>query len=91
MVFGKPYNDKIENHFNLINEVMVSAYLYVLMMLTDYLGDNDHRVEQGLVLVTIIMINVVLNFLKLFYETFKGIKKYCHKKNLQRLRERQLA
>jgi Fe2+ transport system protein B len=45
MVFGKPYNDKIENQISLFNEVMVSAYLYVLMMLTDYLGENTYRVE----------------------------------------------
>jgi hypothetical protein len=36
MVFGKPYDDKLENQINFFNEVMVSAYLYVLMMLTDY-------------------------------------------------------
>jgi len=40
MVFGKPFDDKLENHINFFNEVMVSAYLYVLMMLTDYLGEN---------------------------------------------------
>ena len=36
MVSGKPYNEKLENQLNFFNEVMVSAYLYVLMMLTDY-------------------------------------------------------
>jgi hypothetical protein len=44
MIFGKPYDDKHENQMNLFNEIMVSAYLYVLMMLTDYLGDNQFRV-----------------------------------------------
>jgi hypothetical protein len=44
MVIGKPYDDKLENQISLFNEVMVSAYLYVLMMLTDYLGDNAYRV-----------------------------------------------
>ena len=91
MVFGKPFDDKVENQMNFFNEVMVSAYLYVLMMLTDYLGDNRYRVEQGTVLVVIIMTNVGLNFLKLFYGVFKSVKNYCYKKNLERLRAWKLA
>jgi len=45
MIFGKPYDDIRENQMNFFNEFMVSAYLYVLMMLTDYLGPNPYRVE----------------------------------------------
>lgn len=91
MVLGKPFDDKVENQMNFFNEVMVSAYLYVLMMLTDYIGDNRYRVEQGTVLVVIIMTNVGLNFLKLFYGVFKSVKKYCYKKSLERLRAWKLA
>ncbi len=66
---------------------MVTAYLYVLMMLTDYTGDNPFRVEQGTALVAIIMTNVSLNFLKFFYGIYKRIKVYCQKKRLERLRD----
>jgi hypothetical protein len=82
MVYGKPYDDKLENQISLFNEVMVSAYLYVLMMLTDFLGDNLNRVEQGTALVAIILANVAVNFIKFFYGIFKGVKNYCHRKKL---------
>lgn len=61
------------------------------MMLTDYLGDNLHRVEQGTVLVVIIMTNVGINFTKFFYGVFKGIKSYCRRKYLERLQADKLA
>lgn len=91
MIFGKPYDDIRENQINFFNEFMVSAYLYVLMMLTDYLGPNPYRVEQGTVLVIIIMTNVGVNFLKLFYGVYKSVKNYCYKKHLERLQAWKLA
>lgn len=36
IIIGRPYYEKQDNSISLFNEVMVSAYLYVLMMLTDY-------------------------------------------------------
>ena len=67
---------------------MVSAYLYVLMMLTDYLGDNEYRDEQGIVLVVIIMTNVALNFLKLVQNlTLAIIKHYRKKRMIKELEE----
>ena len=44
----------IENKLSVFNELMVSFYLYTLMCLTDFFGDNEHREEAGYVLVGII-------------------------------------
>ena len=61
---------------------MVSFYLYVLMMLTDYLGENEFRDEQGIVLVVIIMTNVGLNFLKLIQNLTLAMIKHCKRKRM---------
>lgn len=61
---------------------MVSFYLYVLMMLTDYLGENEFRDEQGIVLVVIIMTNVGLNFLKLIKNLTLAMIKHCKRKRM---------
>ena len=70
---------------------MVSLYLYVLLLLTDFLGENPFRIKQGTALVVIIMTNVVLNFIKFFYGLFKGFKNYLHKKRMERLRVWKIA
>jgi hypothetical protein len=54
----------IENKFSVFNEVMVSLFLYALLDLTDFLGDNHHREETGYVLVAIIFLSVAANFIK---------------------------
>ena len=54
----------IENRFSVFNEVMVSLFLYALLDLTDFLGDNHHREETGYVLVAIIFLSVAANFIK---------------------------
>lgn len=66
---------------------MVSAYLYVLMMLTDYMGDNAFRIEQGTVLVVIIMTNVALNILKLINNLYFATIKHCKRKIMLREKE----
>jgi hypothetical protein len=65
---------------------MVSAYLNVLMLLTDYTGENNYREQQGTALVAIIMTNVLLNFVKFFNSIFQATKSYCRKRKLMKLR-----
>jgi hypothetical protein len=56
----------IENRFSVFNEMMVSLYLYTLMHLTDFFGDNKYREEGGYVLVGIIFVSVAVNLIKFF-------------------------
>ena len=86
IIYGKPYDEKIENKISLFNELMVSAYLYILILLTDFTSINNYREQQGTVLVVIIMTNVVVNLLKLFYSVGGSIKAYCRRR--KRMRER---
>ena len=44
IILGKPFAEKIENKMLIFNELMVSGYLYLLMLLTDFMyREDDNR------------------------------------------------
>lgn len=47
MLRYQPIKDKNENTISIFIEVMVSMYLYILLTLTDFWGENDFREEGG--------------------------------------------
>lgn len=75
----------IENRFSVFNEVMVSLFLYTLLDLTDFFGDNNHREETGYVLMAIVFVSVAANFIKFFVLILRElrllIRKRCNKAN----------
>jgi len=64
----------IENNVSVFNEVMVSLYLYTLLHLTDFFGNNNYREEGGYVLVGIIFVSVTVNLIKFFALIIREIK-----------------
>jgi hypothetical protein len=64
----------MENRFSVFNEVMVSLFLYTLLDLTDFLGDNHHREETGYALVAIIFVSVAANFIKFFVLVLRELR-----------------
>jgi small-conductance mechanosensitive channel len=64
LLFAEPMNQKCDQRMTLMIEVSVSIYLYALLSLTDYMGENKLRIELGwmLALLTAIVvgINVIL-------------------------------
>jgi hypothetical protein len=77
-----------ENAVSVFNEVMVSLYLYTLLHLTDFFGENNYREEGGYVLVGIIFISVAVNVIKFLILIIKEVKFQC---KLRRLRRAQKA
>jgi len=55
---------------------MVSAYLYVLLLLTDFWGENLFRELVGTSLVAVVSMSITVNFAKLAYNILKGVKEY---------------
>jgi hypothetical protein len=51
-------------------EFSVSIYLYVLICLTDFMGENTLREELGWVLTILTVIIVAVNFSVFFWKTF---------------------
>jgi Mn2+/Fe2+ NRAMP family transporter len=68
----------------LFNEVMVSIYLYLLLCLTDFMGDHDKRDLIAWALLIVVVFTVVANLVKFLLVcdwcfTCRKIKKKCVK------------
>jgi hypothetical protein len=78
IVISNPMKDKIDRRITLIIEVTVSIYLYVLLSLTDFMGENTLREELGWILTilnaTIVVINLLLLFWKCYWKAESFIK-----------------
>jgi hypothetical protein len=70
--------DKWDQRITWMIEVSVSIYLYVLLSLTDFMGENTMREELGWVLTiltgTIVAVNVSIFFWKSLWRAFTFIK-----------------
>lgn len=64
IIVSKPYSSKSENYISLFNEFSVSAYLYVLLLLTDYLDSSNTAARELLswMLTSILMLAIFINF-----------------------------
>jgi hypothetical protein len=78
MVISNPMTDKWDQRISLIIEVSVSIYLYVLLSLTDFMGENTLREELGWVLTlltgSVVAINVLKVLCKIFWIAITFIK-----------------
>lgn len=84
IVGSKPLLSKLENRMLLFNEIMVSIYLYLLLSLTDFMGDNDLRDMIAWVLLSIVVFTVLVNLVKFLIVCdwcylIRKIKKKCLK------------
>ena len=94
---SKPMLSKLDNRMLLFNELMVSLYLYLLLCLTDYLGENNHRDLLGLILLSLVVSTVLVNLVKFLLVCdwcflARWIRKKCfkHKKHAVDLEETRL-
>ena len=53
---------------------MVSVYLYLMMSLTDFHGENPLRSEIGYVLLYLVIFTVLVNFIKAIWISITGFK-----------------
>jgi hypothetical protein len=78
IIIANPMTDKWDQRITWIIEVSVSIYLYMLLSLTDFMGENAVREELGWVLTiltgTIIAINCSIFFCKSLWRAFSYIK-----------------
>ena len=56
------------------NEIMVSIYLYIMLLLTDYQGENVFRDTEGHALLYLIIFTVIVNFSKVLYVEYQNLK-----------------
>lgn len=65
IILGKPMHSSLENGMALFNEVMVSVYIYMLFILTDFFAEtNLYREHCGWALILIMLSTISVNFFK---------------------------
>ena len=80
MLVGKPRDSWRDNAIDFFIEVCVSIYLYILLVLSDFWGQNSFRDEEGWALVILVITVILINFLNLTFSTIKGLCKFIRKK-----------
>ena len=73
IILGQPMPNKSDNRFALLIEISVSIYLYVMLTLTDFMGENLLRDPLGWLLAGIVVSIVFVNVLTLGYSIFKKL------------------
>ena len=76
----KPILEGYENKFLLFNEAMVTLYLYLMILLTDYNSNISLRNIEGLMLLSIVFLSFTVNFGKVLVLGFLDAKKTIAKK-----------
>jgi len=62
---GQPMQSDLENGMLMFNEIMVSVYLYILLVLTDFFAEvNPHRENSGWALVLALLVTFAVNLIK---------------------------
>jgi hypothetical protein len=57
-------SDRLEYSLTLFNELMVSLYLTLMLLLTDFYGRNPFREEVGWALLYVAVFTVTVNLIK---------------------------
>jgi hypothetical protein len=64
LIIGRPFENTLENKMSLFTETLVSFYLYLLLCLTDFMGNtNLIRDFLALALVSVIGFSVCVNLI----------------------------
>ena len=72
---------------SIFNEVMASLYLYLMLCLTDYHGDDTLRDEIGWALLILAIFTVIVNLIKAIWVILKDIKEW----HMKRKRKKAIA
>lgn len=72
---GHPYDSQIDHRAGIFGELMISSYLYFMLMLTDFHAEkNPFRIAQGQGLVYIVAASVFVNLSKFAYQIFRELR-----------------
>ena len=74
MLFYKLIPDRLDYSINLFNELAASFYLYLMLLLTDFHGENLLRDNIGLSLLALVSLVVTVNALKTLISSYPLVK-----------------
>ena len=66
IIKASPFDERNSNRMALFNEVSVSLYLYVMILLTDSMGETSSSLREsfGWALTILLFSTVLINFVK---------------------------
>ncbi len=77
MIHKQLFKDQLDQYINLFNEFGASVYLYLMMVLTDFNGENPHRNTIGLAMLVLVILVVLVNIVKKCHDiTYPFLRKY---------------
>jgi hypothetical protein len=80
ILISNPMTDKQDQRIMWMIEISVSIYLYVLLSLTDFMGENTLRDELGWTLAIVTGGIVAINVLFFFWKTFWRVSAYVKRR-----------
>jgi hypothetical protein len=75
MLFNKLIPDRLDYYINLFNELAASFYLYLMLLLTDFQGENLLRDNIGLTLLALVSLVFTVNVVKTIISSYPSAKK----------------
>jgi hypothetical protein len=76
MIYYNLIPDRLDFSINLFNELAGSVYLDLMMMLTDFQGENPLRDDTGLALLALVSIVVTVNLIKTCVKAYPSLKQW---------------
>ena len=73
----RPYNDKLPNIVELINEIFTAMCAYSLVAFSDFVSDAKTKYECGWLLVGATLFLIVFNLIMMSYKTIADITHKC--------------
>lgn len=78
----QPYDSKRENTVALINEFLVSAYLEIMLALTDYNLDTSTFDYVGWGVIGVVLFSIAFNLLNALIKVIMKIRDWLHSKKV---------
>ena len=75
MIYYNLIPGRLDFSMNLINEVAASVYLYLMIILTDFQGENPLRDDTALALLALVSIVVTVNVFKTCVQAYPSLKR----------------
>ena len=79
LIAVRPYSNPGDQRMALFNEFAASFYLYIMMLLTDFWGENTLRDKVGWGLLVFLSVVVLVNLTKVFWAFFSWVSRKVKK------------
>lgn len=91
LTYYRPYEEKFLNFQEQVNEITVLIAAYPLFVFTEWVSEEDRRLDAGWYLIGCILLNIMFNITVLMYfmvkDTYRKCKRAYNISNAKALKE----